>query len=868
MALTKHGSIESSSVLEIKGSSTRLKTASLDKVGEYKNYRTGQKYLYARVRAISSRVNKNHDGWPSIELAGSKEIFERHQKQSSTGFTVEAKDGDKKYGFATFIGKPIFVDHHNSDPKRARGVIVDAKLIVEPVDSKTASLDPYYSSSDVDPEHLPPTHIELLLEIDAKSFPKFAKAVKDGEIDGFSMGANVERSKCSHCGNIASSPEEYCFHVQSKGATHDLKTADGHRTSKKSYENCFGCQFFELSGVFEPADETALTKEIISSIQKEGDENVHFPHGEYDYQIPERDISNNEISNSIACPTCNGHENPLGPSCPTCQGQGFLTVPNRGDDGATIPNNIDEHEVIPRLDKSIQLGLLGPVHQGTFEDEMKTKTAARKQAENPLPQSMETTAPQEVDTLRQESICPICGSDVQGETCDVCGYVKPPKGFDNPDLDKAKKIDEEMEAGDEVTIPSDENGPPPGEQADPDSQPKKPGSMIQNEQATKGQPTANVKGEMNWTPYVHQKVAGRINQREIPVQVVSKPVSNEPSKETVTSDQSTPVTAAMLTARHLIAKAQGENMSQRNAQGPSPDDASPTTRVDVIGVGGVDQADNAAASKADAQIDVTGIGTTGVSDVEADKTEEIPSTKTDNAGFDTTKNQEDSGPTSTFGDSDGTQKGVTSPVTSEPFPASNEGVKSKVAYEDGVGDLQDIKPGSANQGTQPSDPIGKAGDRVDVLQAVNSPSNNSGPTTTWSGTDGNKIYKQQDPVTKEVTKSDGVTAHFINAIKLADTEVEMGLIPKDQKYDRIAELEGESPEALEAQTNTLAKVKTASLRQQASRTASAGGVSRLPSLFGKSTAASRGFDHITAGVDSQENQPVDNSVIDSALFTR
>src|SRR5689334_17547383 len=61
-------------------------------------------YLYVKTRAISSRVNKNNDGWPAEELAKSYKSFE---------------------------GRPIFVDHNNDDPSRTRGVVVWSKLHVE-----------------------------------------------------------------------------------------------------------------------------------------------------------------------------------------------------------------------------------------------------------------------------------------------------------------------------------------------------------------------------------------------------------------------------------------------------------------------------------------------------------------------------------------------------------------------------------------------------------------------------------------------------------------------------------------------------------------------------------------------------------------
>ena len=200
MAFTKFASLENAEVLGIKGSQGRARTATLDKFADFEDYRTEDGYLYARIRAISSRVNKNHDGWPSVELAGGQDVFNRISGVK-TGNVVLAADSNQRYGYSTFLGKPIFVDHHNSNPERARGVIVDSKLHVD--DHKTAAADDHYYANAPD-NHMPPTWVELLLEIDAKSFPKLAKAIIEGSqdsdkgIDGFSMGCDVERSVCSH----------------------------------------------------------------------------------------------------------------------------------------------------------------------------------------------------------------------------------------------------------------------------------------------------------------------------------------------------------------------------------------------------------------------------------------------------------------------------------------------------------------------------------------------------------------------------------------------------------------------------------------------------------------------------------------------
>src|SRR6516225_10394937 len=101
-------------------------------------------YLYVRARAISSRTNDNHDTFPAGEIEKS---------------------------WRTFLGKPCFVNHHNSNQKRARGVIVAAAL-----------------HRDKNPDGSPDTWVELLHEIDAQVFPKFAKAILSGRVNRTSMG--------------------------------------------------------------------------------------------------------------------------------------------------------------------------------------------------------------------------------------------------------------------------------------------------------------------------------------------------------------------------------------------------------------------------------------------------------------------------------------------------------------------------------------------------------------------------------------------------------------------------------------------------------------------------------------------------------
>ncbi|MFD7835613.1 hypothetical protein [Streptomyces sp. NPDC059761] len=179
------------------------------------DYEARPGYLYVRSRAISSRTNDNHDAFPAEEIA-------------------------KAYG--TFIGKPVFVNHVNSDHRRARGVIIDAAL-----------------HEDRNPDGTPDTWAEVLMEVDAVRFPRLAKAILAGHVDRTSMGCDVERSVCSACGNVATTPAEYCSHIpRLKGQRLFRQTASGKRVGELVRETCYGLSFFENSLLVEPpADPTA-----------------------------------------------------------------------------------------------------------------------------------------------------------------------------------------------------------------------------------------------------------------------------------------------------------------------------------------------------------------------------------------------------------------------------------------------------------------------------------------------------------------------------------------------------------------------------------------------------------------------------------
>jgi hypothetical protein len=379
------------------------------------------------------------------------------------------------------------------------------------------------------------------------------------------------------------------------------------------------------------------------------------------------------------------------------------------------------------------------------------------------------------------------------ESCEICGYIQPPEGFDNPDLTKAQEGPEDELGGFE---------PQPSPQPGVDGAPTgiaEPDLLKGNNPGT----TAKVKNEMaHWNITLNPKVAARINTTEKPITTSSDPQTNEPDEQIV-QDETQPVTSSVRTASEFIAAAgdKENNMSGKTAAEPVPE-AKPKTRVDVTGVGGVDQASNEEASKADAQVDVEGKGGTGVEGVSADQ----EGVNVDQ-GDEHSKNIEGT-PTKTWSQDNGT-----SPVGGDTFP-SDAG--------QGAGGWT-----SAAKGAEPVDPVGKADDRVDVEQEVNVDWGTQ--PTNWTGTDGNGVTRQQDPVTNETLEGNDLvnlspsksSSHIFSAIKLADLEEKVGLIDEDEKYNRLSEIEEYSDETIHALTENVEKIqaKVASIRESQTRIA-------------------------------------------------
>jgi len=854
-----------SDILDVKKTRRKVVNPSLAKFSKFEDYKTDDGYLYVRVRAISSRVNKNHDGWPSEEL---------------------------KKSYSTFLGKPIFVDHHNSDPKKARGVVVDAVLHVEDDLEKTASLDPYYANAPSN--HLPPTWIELLLEVDAQQYPKLAKAIINNDIDGVSMGANVERSICSHCKNEATSPEEYCKHILSKGAYFDY-VENGIKTSKRSYEDCYDITFFELSFVFDPADETALKLDHKAAHKQKIAKEVHaeagYPDDDDEERAPGMDYCPHGYPDGEGCPDCEESPQGLGGELPSFRDSEaervrqwkideliragyppeeaeelaemtteqvlpgdnaypiyrdlisliergatpeqarrivtrriaannvrYLKCPTCGAPSRYIVNDVCANcgESVTNQNAQPRPGGMLPPRRPDNPTEPPPR-AAKTAKDNPPPQSEMVTMPESIDTLRQDQICPICGSDMEDGQCEVCNYQEPPEGFNNPDLEKAKEVDKQLheeleqqayqqeEPNIDNQVSLEPNQGPQGGVAPGDL-----GMAMPMASTSKQASTTTVSGERKISAQPNQGT--RINTQERPILPATRKLTDKPKNQKTVKDSKEPVES-----KNKENNIKMTETTQKVADGASPagEGTQADKRVDVEGVGAV-----------------SGDPLTGITHENVEKdTGDFVAPHTD-----------------TWSGEEGDSLPAADPVTSD----AGEDLQTVSSRKTAEGIQTWDSPGNGFPDHDPARVDLEAGLAEEVGDRTMTDSTGTAFRTLEQanpvdkGDNGNQVG---GPIGEAVARA---KAQVVKAMKIAETEVALGLVEADAKFERVAELENASEEVLDAQLEVLAKVRSAGLRKAVTpsqRSASAG---RMPS-----------FKPVTAAVDIDQHSVTDQEIEDT-----
>ncbi len=143
--------------------------------------------------------------------------------------------------FETFIHSPLHVNHFSSNPKLARGFIVDA----------------IYNTWDEDFEF-----VETVVAVDKTKDPILADALVSGKINKFSMGSIVESLQCSlsFCKKVAHKQSELCEHLRSQ----KMQYING----ELCFEWNIGVDYEELSVVDNPAEKMAMTRKVLGNIPK------------------------------------------------------------------------------------------------------------------------------------------------------------------------------------------------------------------------------------------------------------------------------------------------------------------------------------------------------------------------------------------------------------------------------------------------------------------------------------------------------------------------------------------------------------------------------------------------------------------------
>lgn len=204
-------------------------------------------YLLIPARANSAdRPNENLDGWEHEELV-----------------RFDPRVGSRVY--STYELKPHYVNHNASNPRLSRGVLLDAHYN----DSNPATdqvKEAVYAARGTEPDT--DNFVEVLIAFDQTKDPSLARAYKDGSVYRFSMGCDVESTKCSACGNVASTTLQFCNHIKGKHARQPVRLEGGRMHTPLEW--CQGTIFAELSAVDDPADKAAEVQEGLLNIVDAG----------------------------------------------------------------------------------------------------------------------------------------------------------------------------------------------------------------------------------------------------------------------------------------------------------------------------------------------------------------------------------------------------------------------------------------------------------------------------------------------------------------------------------------------------------------------------------------------------------------------
>lgn len=793
--------LQRESSLSFKGDKLPPKTAGLKGF----EFTPSPGFLYITARAISSRVNANFDAWSPEGLRES---------------------------YQSFIGKPVFVEHTNSDHRRTRGVILDAKLHEDRI--KTANGE------------YPDVWVELLIEVDALAFPKLAQAIINGDIDAVSMGAEIEASQCSICGQIAKDASAYCDHIRSmKGRMvqiTDEKT--GSKVRKLCYEECLpGYSFFEISFVVDPADESA---DVLDFYLASGDSRVGSRRIQRHVRGASEDVETwRRRVNGISKAARKSYAAPISQTpCPQRRKHdGALCEKTLGHSG---PHQYKEDRRYQDAADEAARKKSPTFQMGTSGSGVTTTITANTTGFNPS--NLTITAdqalmslPQPVDTLRDEKPCPRCGHEWDSLVCQNCGYENPPDELDDPDTEPQGMTmevrDEAQENAEMSPDESEETLENTSEEIDPET-----GEPLNQ----KGEPASDFEEKPDPEKSPQPKVEPAVDKK-LPKNPEGDPVKNPAPVERDEYDRKRKDKKKL--PPWLKNKQKGGSVSRyaelmrRYAEDKPSDKTSPYN--DVAGetpAATSDLPDNEQTKNAPATIDVKNLDSNEVKNNAGEREVSVQGDDTDNAHEGQETNE-------------GRQASIDRDFELERLAAIERARRRAIARRRALLEKQadevlktdvenlDSNPVSEDATREPDqntdvtapvsmdDQLEKA-DRPDTVQ---SPGGDEPPDS---------VRRQTNPH-QDVGPYKG-SAKVIRALNLVETREELGLSSRQDRMAEVARFEAMSDEALEAHIAATKEFKQAQVRvagrrvSVAARKPSEEGLSRIanrmPSLGGLSSA--------------------------------
>lgn len=202
----------------------------------YKISANPRDYVYIPVRANSVDVpNENGDAFSRAET-----------------LRFDHKIGRRVY--QTYLLKPHHVNHRADNPRMARGVIMDVHFNdLNPMPPEWRKRYEASTGQRLDRD----LFVEALLAVDTTKDPFLSNGMKAGAIDSFSMGCECASTRCSVCGNIATTRLEFCPHIR-YGNKMKWYARPSDRRTVQAFEWCEGVVYSELSAVDQPADPRAV----------------------------------------------------------------------------------------------------------------------------------------------------------------------------------------------------------------------------------------------------------------------------------------------------------------------------------------------------------------------------------------------------------------------------------------------------------------------------------------------------------------------------------------------------------------------------------------------------------------------------------